>query len=34
VELGVAWWELKLICTLAHDLHNLEGSELLIRELG
>jgi hypothetical protein len=30
VELGIAWWKLKLVHTLAHDLHNLEGSELLV----
>jgi hypothetical protein len=30
VELGVARWELELVCTLAHNLHDLEGSELLV----
>jgi hypothetical protein len=34
VELGVAQWKLELVHTLSHDLHNLEGSEPLVRELG
>jgi hypothetical protein len=34
VELGVARQELEHVCTIAHNLHDLEGSESLVRELG
>jgi hypothetical protein len=34
VELGVARWELELVCTLSLNLHGLEGSEPLVQELG
>jgi hypothetical protein len=30
MELRVSRWELQLVCTVAHNLHNLEGSELLV----
>jgi hypothetical protein len=34
VELGVVWWELELVRTLSYNLHDLEGSEPLVREIG
>jgi hypothetical protein len=34
VQLGVAQWELEFLCTLANDLHDLEGPSRLSKNLG